>query len=154
MVRLSDLPEIEAKHLLDKEVPPFPTSPFVDGPPLRERRVAIVTTAGLHRKADTAFQLFDAGYRIIPGDIKSSDLAMSHASVNFDRTGFQQDINVVFPLDRLNDLAAGGEIGSVARLHYSLMGASVLPEDIEGTARELAGFLKEDQVNAVLLVPV
>lgn len=27
---------------------------------------------------------------------------MSHLSINFDRTGFQQDINVVFPIDRLN----------------------------------------------------
>lgn len=154
MVRLSDLPEIEAQHLRDKECRPFATSPFVAGPPLSERRLAIVTTAGLHRKSDTSFQIFDGGYRVIPGDISSSDLAMSHASVNFDRTGFQQDINVVFPLDRLSELERAGEIGSVARFHYSLMGARVLPEDIEETSRTLAGFLKEDRVDTVLLVPV
>jgi hypothetical protein len=32
----------------------------------------------------------------------------SHISINFDRTGFQEDCNVVFPLDRLNELAAQG----------------------------------------------
>jgi D-proline reductase (dithiol) PrdB len=154
MVRLSDLPDIDAQHLRDKECLPFATSPFASGPPLSERRLAIVTTAGLHRKSDTSFQIVDAGYRVIPGDISSSDLTMSHSSVNFDRTGFQQDINVVFPIDRLNELDEAGEIGSVARFHYSLMGARILPEDIEKTCRTLASFLKEDQVNAVLLVPV
>ena len=49
---------------------------------------------------------------------------MSHISTNFDRTGFQQDINVVFPVDRLRELAARGTIGSVADFHYSFMGAT------------------------------
>lgn len=44
---------------------------------------------------------------------------MSHVSTNFDRTGFQQDWNIVFPLDRLQELAAKGIIGSVAAYHYS-----------------------------------
>jgi D-proline reductase (dithiol) PrdB len=29
---------------------------------------------------------------------------ISHISINFDRTGFEEDWNVVFPLDRLNEL--------------------------------------------------
>ncbi len=39
---------------------------------------------------------------------------MSHISVNFDRTGFQQDLNTVFPIDRLRELVADGEVGSMA----------------------------------------
>jgi len=46
-------------------------------------------------------------YRVIPGDIAARDLVMTHISTNFDRTGFQQDWNVVFPLDRLKELARG-----------------------------------------------
>ena len=90
---------------------------------------------------------------VIPGDIGTSDLVMSHTSVNFDRTGFQQDLNVVFALDRLNELADEGVIGSVAGFHYSFMGATD-PREMEPTARHLAGLLKEDAVNAVLMVPV
>ena len=78
---------------------------------------------------------------------------MSHISTNFDRTGFQQDHNVVLPIDRLNELAADGTIGSVASVHYSFMGATH-PAKLERTARHLAGLLKQDQVDAVLLVPV
>jgi D-proline reductase (dithiol) PrdB len=46
---------------------------------------------------------------------------MSHVSVNFDRTGFQQDLKVIFPLDRLRELAVEGSIGSVAAFHYSFL---------------------------------
>lgn len=154
MVRLSDLDPGSAQHLLDKECPPFETSPLVTGPPLAERRVAIVTSAGLHRRDDRNFSLRDLSYRVIPGDIATADLVMTQSSVNYDRTGFQQDANVVFPIDRLRELENAEEIGEVADYHYAINGAGWLPHEIEPTARELAGLLKEDGVNAVLLVPV
>jgi D-proline reductase (dithiol) PrdB len=78
---------------------------------------------------------------------------MSHASVNFDRTAFQRDINVVFPLDRLRAMAAAGAIGSLAATHYSFMGATD-PRGMEANARAVAGRLKSDRVDAVLLTPV
>lgn len=140
--------------MLDKECPPFETAPWNGGPPLADRRIAIVTTAGLHRRGDRNFALRDLGYRVIPGNIDTSDLVMSQSSVNYDRSGFQQDVNVVFPIDRLRELEAAGEIGEIAAYHYALNGAGWLPHEIEPTARELAGLLKEDQVNGVLLVPV
>ena len=155
MVRLSDIDLGSAQHLLDKECPPFETSPpLVTGPPLAERRVAIVTSAGLHRRDDRNFSLRDLSYRVIPGDIATADLVMTQSSVNYDRTGFQQDANVVFPIDRLRELENAEEIGEVADYHYAINGAGWLPHEIEPTARELAGLLKEDGVNAVLLVPV
>ena len=154
MVRLSDLDPVSVQHLLDKECPPFETSPFVTGPPLAERRVAIVTSAGLHRRDDRNFSLRDLSYRVIPGDIATADLVMTQSSVNYDRTGFRQDANVVFPIDRLRELENAEEIGEVADYHYAINGAGWLPPEIKPTARELAGLLKEDRVNAVLLVPV
>lgn len=154
MVRLNDLPDTDARHLRTKECPSFDSEPWVTGPPLAERRVAIVTSAGLHRRDDRSFDMRDTGYRVIDGTLSADALVMTHSSTNFDRTGFQQDVNVVFPIDRLRELAAAGEIGSVARFHYSVMGAGWLPHEIEPTAAELAGLLKEDAVNAVLLSPV
>jgi D-proline reductase (dithiol) PrdB len=50
-------------------------------------------------------------------------------------------------------LAADGTIGSVADTHYSFMGAAE-PDEMEPHARELAGRLKQDRVDAVLLAPV
>lgn len=154
MVRLTDMDEIDARHLTSKECEPFDTAPWIAGPPVAERRVAIVTTAGLHRRTDRNFALRDLSYRIIPGDVDAADLVMTQSSVNYDRTGFQQDVNVVFPLDRLRELNAAGEIGQIADFHYALNGAGWSPHEIEPTAREIAGLLKEDGVNAALLVPV
>jgi len=153
MARLTDLPPSLAHHLADLECPTHDTTPWVNGPPLSGRRVAIVSTAGLQRRGEPTFDLGDSGYRILDGDLPASDIVMSHISTNFDRTGFQQDLNVVFPLDRLRELAARGVIGSVARFHYSFMGATT-PEAMAPTARALAPLLQRDGVDALLLAPV
>ncbi len=157
MARLADLGVWEQELLLSmlKEIPVFKGEPWVDGPPLAKRRVAIVTTAGIHRAGDDPYAdgAASSDYRVIPGNVNAADLVMSHLSSNFDRTGFQQDANVVFPIDRLRELGAGGVIGSVADFHYAFMGAARLP-GLEPKARQVAGMLKRDAVDAVLLTPV
>lgn len=154
MARLEDFTDYERKHLEGLKCPAFETQPWVTGPPLHKRRVAIISTAGLHRKEDRPFT-FDPGdfYRVIPGDINANDLVMTHVSTNFDRSGYQQDWNIVFPLDRLNEFKEQGIIGGVADYHYSFMGA-VEPMPMEKTVRDMAGLLKNDNVDAALLVPV
>ena len=103
---------------------------------------------------DRAFSAVDLSYRVIPGTTGASELTMTHSSVHFDRSGFREDVNVVFPIDRLRELEHQRVIGSVADYHYSLMGAGWPPRAIEPTMRELAGLLRDDGVTAVCLVPV
>ncbi len=105
------------------------------------------------RRGENPFRGRDADYRAIPSDTRPEDLLISHISINFDRTGFQEDWNVVFPLDRLRDLAREGTIGSVADTHYSFMGATD-PVQMETNASEVAGRLKQDGVDAAILPPV
>ena len=155
MARLTDFSESEQKHHLNKirDLPDFGQTPFAPGPPLRERRVAVVTTSGVHVRGDRPFEIGATDYRVIPGDTPAGDIIMSHVSVNFDRSGFQEDINVVFPLARLYELKADGVVGSVSGFHYSFMGAAPIRR-LEPKARELAALLKKDRVDAVLLTPV
>ncbi len=157
MVRLADLPDFERAHMLAKlkGLDEFSARPWVKPPPLAECRIAIVSTAGLQVRGDRPFgpSANATDYRIIPGDTPASELIMSHQSVNFDRTGFQEDHNVAFPLDRLNELAREGMVGGVADLHYSFMGAAPI-RMLEAKARELAMLLKKDRVDAVVLSPV
>ena len=153
MTRLTDLPPAQAKRLAELECPDFETRPWVTGPALSQRRVAIVSSAGLVVRGEDPFRGRDADYRVIPADTEPNELLISHISINFDRTGFQEDWNVVFPLDRLNELAADGVIGGVAQTHYSFMGATD-PVQMERYVRELAGRLKQDSVDSVLLAPV
>lgn len=153
MTRLGSYSESERSHLLSLPCPEFESTPFVRPPDLNKLRVAVVSTAGLHLKTDRPFGLGEAEYRLIPSATQAGDLVMSHISTNFDRTGFQMDLNMVFPLDRLNELASEEFIGSVASYHYSFMGATE-PQKMEQTARSLARIMIKDGVNAVLLVPV
>jgi D-proline reductase (dithiol) PrdB len=155
MVRLEKMSEAE-RELTQRMVqmcPSFETQPWVKGPPLNKRRVAIITTAGLHGRHDRPFLMDpDDYYRVIPGDAQANDLIMSHLSSGMDRTGYQRDWNVVFPLDRLREMAEEGIIGSVADFHYSYNSIRAQVDDT-GPIREVASLLKKDKVNAVMLFP-
>ena len=155
MVRTTDLPEYERGHLLAKNMPPLGPACWVEKTkPLNECRIALITTAGLHFRDEPAFEFMDATFRPIPSEENADNLVMSHSSVNFDRTGFTEDVNLVFPIDRFNELVAANTIGSLASVHYSFMGAGLLPEQYEASAVQVAGLLKKDMVDAVFLTPV
>jgi len=153
MARFSELPEGLARHLSKLPLQSFETTPFVTGRPRQERRVALISTAGLSMRGEAPFAMGGADYRVIPGDAGQGDIVMSHISVNYDRTGYQRDWNVVLPLDRLHEMAADGEIGSVADRHYSFMGATD-PAEMQSAANDIAGVMAAEKVDAVLLLPV
>ncbi len=137
-------------------VPSFDTVPAVTGKPLSQSRVAIVTTAGLRLGGDAKLWLTtDGSFTILPSAVR--DVQISHFSPNFDRTGFAADVNVAYPADRLEEMAASGEIGSVAKHHLSFMGAqsdatfgTILLDSGPGAAKVLLA----DGVDVVLLTPV
>jgi D-proline reductase (dithiol) PrdB len=104
----------------DIETPVFEATAFTTPPPLSEATVAIVTSASLHHPDDDDFAPSDAGYRVLSGDRR--DYVLGHWSPNFDATGFALDINTVFPIDRLDELAASGVIGAVATEHLAYAG--------------------------------
>lgn len=153
MVHLREMPEHLREGLINQALPEYGDTPWVDPKPLAECRGALISTAGLHRREDPPFTPGAGDYRIIPDDYDMAHLTMSHLSTNFDRTGFYQDLNVSFPIDRLHELADAGTIGGVASRHYSFMGATP-PTAMEPVARDLAKVLKADKVDAVVLCPV
>ena len=105
-------------------------------------------------RGDRVFEMASTEYRAIARETPARDLVMSHTSVNFDRSGFAEDVNVVFPIDRFRELQASGSIGSMADVHYSFMGAYLEPTDYAPSARELATLLRGDGVDSVFLTPV
>ncbi len=116
MARLERYSEEARSHLMKLPCPTFDSTPFTKPPPLKELRLALVSTAGLHPRGDRPFGMGDVDYRLIPRNTPANELVMSHISTNFDRTGYQQDLNVVFPLDRLNELVQQGKIESLAEV--------------------------------------
>ena len=109
MARLDTIPSSEQKMMVELDCSGFEgRDPFVSPQPLNERRVSLISTAALNLRDDTIYERDATDYRVIPGDVDPADVVMSHVSVNFDRTGFQQDLNVCFPIERLHDLVACG----------------------------------------------
>ena len=153
MARLEEFTEPMRSHLEHLECTSFPDQPWVDARPLSERRIAIVSTAGLQRRGDHPFDLGTADFRVIPGDTPARDIIMSHISTNFDRSGFQADVNVALPVDRLRELADDGVIASVADYHYSFMGATD-PMLMRPHAERMIALMRDDGVDTALLVPI
>ena len=126
--------------------------------PLAECTVALITTGGVHLTSQPPFDMADpdgdASLREIPSDVALAELTITHDYYN--HTSADRDVNVVFPLERIRELAQQGVIGRVAARHFGLMG------HIEGkhlvrlqakTAPEIAAKLRADGVDFAFLTP-
>lgn len=153
MARIEDIPEPTRSHVVALDCPRFEAEPWARPPPLAAARIAILTSAALHPRDTPSFPAGSAEARMLPDALDPASLVMSHVSINFDRSGFQRDVNVVFPVERLRALAAAGTIGAVAPTHVSVMG-STDPRAMNATVDQIAGQARQDRTDAVLLVPV
>lgn len=147
-MREEDVPQ----RLIDLDCPDLGAPPWREPPAAAQRRVSLISTAGLMQRGDTPFGLGAADYRVVDAQ-DSPELLMTHISTNFDRSGFFQDHEVVFPLARLRELAEEGMVAAPARYHYSFMGATS-PEAMEPAARQLARVMHQEGVDTALLLPV
>jgi len=124
--------------------------------------VALLSTAGISCPPDPPFDMEgeranpfwgDPSWRRIPADATPGDVEVNHLHVD---TGYiKQDLNVALPLTRLAELAAAGEIGSVAPSHYSVMGFQIDPTaQVRDSAPAIAAAMKQEEVRAAVLAPV
>jgi D-proline reductase (dithiol) PrdB len=155
MPRLEDLSEVQRQAVLNFPCFEYDSAPFVPlTKPLRILRLALVTTAGLHLRADRTFTAGDQSYRVIPSNSSARDIIQSHNSIGFDRTAVYRDLNVTFPMDRLHELVERGMLGSITGNYYSFMGAQTNPKRIlEETGPEVASLLLNQGADAVVLTP-
>ena len=98
---------------------------------LEEASVCLVTTASVRHKDDTAFNTEgDSTFRKILGEYNAADLRYDDA--HYDHACVDKDLNCVFPIDRLRELATEQRIGGVAPEHFS-MGFSQSLREIRAT---------------------
>lgn len=134
--------------------PTFPDPAWVTPPPLSDATVAIVTSAALYAVGDESFSAGDTSYRLIGRDRR--DLIMGHWSPNFDHSAVTMDLDVVYPIDRLEELAEDGVIGGVAPRHVSFAGNQ--PDDVAtiriDSGPAAAAALRADGVDVAIFTPV
>jgi D-proline reductase (dithiol) PrdB len=122
---------------------------------LAKSTIAIVSAAGVHLAEQEPFniadELGDLTYRVIPPEAESSALRVTHH--HYDHTDADRDVNVVFPLDALRQLADEGFVGGVAKKHVGYMGYTMqLKAMYEGTAPQIANEIdRGSRADAVIL---
>jgi D-proline reductase (dithiol) PrdB len=129
--------------------------------PLADCTVSLISTAGIALKTDQPFDQEgerrnpwwgDPSYRILPVSATSQDVRLYH--LHIDPSYAEQDLNCLFPLGRLQELAQTREVGRAAPRHYSTMGYILRPEQLLAeTVPALIRNLKEDYADVVVLVP-
>lgn len=148
--------KLETQRDLSQEIPWTPLSK-----PLEESTVALISSAGLALKSDVPFDQEgerrnpwwgDPSYRILPATVIGKQVRLCH--LHIDSRLVQEDLNTLFPLQRLHELQACGEIGAVAAHHYSFMGYILQPQTL--LAKSVPAMIRQmqhDGVNVVVLVP-
>lgn len=130
------------------------TPPFVPlAKPLTDCRVALLASGGIYRLGQVAFHFKDdTSFRAIPVDTPADELRVTHFA--YDMTDARRDVNVVFPLETLKDLAGLGRIGSLVPNAYTFMGGIYSSRKVrEILAPALADCLIRDEVDVAIMVP-
>jgi D-proline reductase (dithiol) PrdB len=138
---------IEAKPLeLSRYCVPF--TPFAGK--LEEAVVCLVSTAGVREKKDKPFEAEgDTTYRVISGEANGADLAFD--DTHYDHACADRDINCIFPIDRLRELAHERRIGGLTERHFSLGFSQALRELREKTLPRLVREVDRGRPDVVLL---
>lgn len=143
----------------------YPDGPFAPAPSLSDATVALMSAGGVYVEGEdpTGGETQEqAVARIgeylrepptlvsIPRDVSPRDLRVRHPGC--DVRGAERDINCVFPIRALNELARDGVIGEINRRHYSFVGAASQLRLRNEIAPSWGEKLRADGVDVCLLV--
>lgn len=160
---MAEIKDLDFKTRLIVKTYPFrkiDPLPICDTPkkPLKDCRIALVTTAGLVPPGEKDFEEVlggDTSYRLIPNDVYVADLKEVHRSESFDHSGVEADRNIAFPLDRMKELLAQGVFKDLSPVHLSFMGSITAPGRlIKRSAPEAVQQLVKNKVDLALLIPI
>lgn len=151
----------KTKNIIRKKYPQFEYTVFNDTPvtplvkPLSDCKLALLTTGGLHlvfdKPFDTRYLEGDCSFRMIPGNVKHQDIKVTHES--YDHKFINEDLNCVFPIDRMREYVKEGKIKSLSEEHYSFMGHIYVTDPLLENSREAGKRLKELGVDIAFLTP-
>jgi D-proline reductase (dithiol) PrdB len=124
--------------------------------PLSESRLTFVSTAGVQPKNslpfDTVHPVGDYTFRRVPSDSKVADLEIHQ--LKYPTLGAKRDLNVIFPIERLQELANEKVIGGLTTNFYSFIGYNMDAERLEQTLAEtIADAVEAEKPDAALLAP-
>ena len=126
------------------------------GKPLSEARLSFVSTAGVQPRGtlpfDTVHPVGDYTFRRVPSRSRPEELEIHQ--LKYPTAGAVRDLNVIFPVERLQELAREGVVGELTANFFSFIGYNMDAERLERTlAEEIAAAVVGEGADAVLLAP-
>ncbi len=122
--------------------------------PLREARLSFVSTSGVQPKGTLPFDVVhpigDYTFRRVPSDSAPAHLEIHQ--LKYPTDGAHRDLNVIFPIERLQELQDEGVVGALTPNLFSFIGYNMDPGLLERTlAEDLAQAVADEQPDLVLL---
>ena len=125
--------------------------------PLQECLLTLISSCGVHLKTDRPMDvchpLGDFSFRRVPSYARPEELIIHQLKYPHDDADL--DINVIFPIERLQEMAVQNVIGGLTKNFFSFIGYNMDPEKFEATvASNIArAVVEEERADVVLLAP-
>ncbi|HEV2147348.1 MAG TPA: glycine/sarcosine/betaine reductase selenoprotein B family protein [Longimicrobiaceae bacterium] len=124
--------------------------------PLSECRLVFVSTSGVQPRGslpfDTVHPVGDYTFRRVPSSSRVEELEIHQ--LKYPTAGANRDLNVIFPIERLRELADEGVIGGLTENFYTFIGYNMDPERLERTlAEDIATAISEEGADIALAAP-
>lgn len=124
--------------------------------PLSESRLTFVSTAGVQPSGtlpfDTAHPVGDYTFRHVSSVAQPAELEIHQ--LKYPTHGALRDLNVIFPIERLQEFAAEGVIGGLTANFFSFIGYNMDAARLETTlAEDIAAAVAADGADVALLAP-
>ncbi len=124
--------------------------------PLSESLLTFVSTAGVQPKGtlpfDTVHPVGDYTFRPVPSNSKPVDLEIHQ--LKYPTLGAEKDLNVIFPIERLQELVRDRYVGELTKNFFSFIGYNMDAERLEqALAEEIAEAVAAENAEVALLAP-
>ncbi len=122
--------------------------------PLSQSRLSFVSTSGVQPRGTLPFDVVhpvgDYTFRRVPSDSSPTELEIHQ--LKYPTDGAHRDLNVIFPIERLQELRDEGVIGGLTPDLFTFIGYNMDPALLERTlAEDLAQAVADEQPDLVLL---
>jgi len=124
--------------------------------PLRDCRLTFVSTAGVQPRGsiplDTVHPIGDYTFRRVPSGSRPADLEIHQ--IKYPTVGAHRDLNVIFPIERLQELVAEGALGGLTADFFTFIGYNMDPDRVErDLAVGIADAVEGEQADIALMCP-
>jgi D-proline reductase (dithiol) PrdB len=128
-----------------------PWTPFSKA--ISQATVALITTGGVYIEGQEVFNTDgDVSYRVLPKYTPRDRYRVAHT--HYDTSGVTEDVNCVYPIDRLREMEAEGRIGKLVDDCYGFMGyipGPLVDRLVQETVPDVARRLRAAGVEAALI---